>query len=159
MSRRSLLSPLLALALAACSGRGDHPLGPAVPGDPAGISERVEVEGVPLILETYLWRDFMPIAPPDGQPLVAILRVRAADGSPLPAGLAIPSASVYYQGWQWASAPQESPATGPSLLEAVARGGPKWGPGVTVDVVVRLARGGSPPVSLRASNQFIHRTD
>jgi hypothetical protein len=42
--------------------------------------------------------------------------------------------------------------------EVVARGGPKWGPGVFVDVVVRLRHEGR-EVLLRAPNQRIDRTD
>ena len=44
-------------------------------------------------------------------------------------------------------------------LEKVARNGPKWGPGIYVDVVVRIIDGRRNFYLLRASNQYISRTD
>src|SRR5438552_2287407 len=49
--------------------------------------------------------------------------------------------------------------TGPSFFEVVARDGPKWGPGIAVDVVVRLRDGAGHEVLLQARAQWINRTD
>ena len=44
-------------------------------------------------------------------------------------------------------------------LEKVARDGPKWGSGIYVDVIVRIIDGRRNFYLLRASNQYISRTD
>jgi hypothetical protein len=44
-------------------------------------------------------------------------------------------------------------------MEIVVRGGPKWGPGIKVDVVVELKDAKNQSHLLRASKQDIHRTE
>jgi hypothetical protein len=41
----------------------------------------------------------------------------------------------------------------------VARDGPKWGPGIRVDVVARLRNADGEEVLVRAANRLIERTD
>jgi hypothetical protein len=45
------------------------------------------------------------------------------------------------------------------VLEVFAEGGPKWGPGIEVDVVVRLRDAAGKSWYLKARRQPIHRTD
>ena len=56
---------------------------------PATAPERVEIGGVPYTLTASLWRDFQPVAPPNGQPLVVVVKVTTADEASVPADLAI----------------------------------------------------------------------
>ena len=133
----------------------------------AGVRSAAELAAVPvqvrldeetLTLESYLWRDFMPVAPPDGRPLAAVLRLRALDGSMSP-GIAADSAWVVYGREVWATQllrPQSPPEQG--ALELIARDGPKWPPEARVDVVVRVHSRGT-AVLVRAANQRIRRTD
>ena len=44
-------------------------------------------------------------------------------------------------------------------LERIARNGPKWGPGIEVDVVVGVQFESGTPRLVRAPAQMIHRTD
>ena len=37
-----------------------------------GYPDTIYIEGRQVYLSTYMWRDFMPISPPDGKPLIAI---------------------------------------------------------------------------------------
>ena len=125
-----------------------------------GAPSRVQIAGSELKLETYLWRDFMPTAPPNGTPLIAVLRIVTTGTTGIPEGLKAEQVSITYQGEIWTAAvKQEHPSTEPRVLEVVARNGPKWGPGVNVDVVVRLREGRGPTYWLRAADQPIHRTD
>ena len=122
---------------------------------------RVTVDGTALLLESYLWRDFQPSSPPDGKPLIAVLRIKSADGSEVPQGVRADAVWVVFGDDVWAAPiaeerPRGAPAEG---FEVVARDGPKWGPGVTVDVVVRLRDAAGRTVLLRAPDQPIHRTD
>ena len=107
----------------------------------------VVLDGRSLSLSAYLWRDFNPSSPPDGTPMIAVFKVGTSDKKPFPSGVRMDRAWVLFgeQMWEasefraqvkdkdsWISCP-DSP-----VCEAVARDGPKWGPGVFVDVVVRL---------------------
>ena len=157
MTRFRLL-PLAACALlAAC----DPPTTiSTLPTEFATIPTVVQVAGHELALEAHLWRDFQPVAPPDGQPLVAVLYVKTTDGGPFPAGVTADQVTVVYGEERWtAAARQENAGWRQDILEAVARNGPRWGPHVNVDVVVRLRGPGDQVHLLRAPNQRIGRTD
>jgi hypothetical protein len=149
----------LALVLAAaCSS--EALLAPAPP-EFRDTPEQVTFDGLSVRLETYLWRDFQPIAPPDGQPLIAVLRITTTDGTPVPASLHADRAWVIADGVAWAASVQEERGrvAGSAFFEVVARDGPKWGPGIAVDVVIRLRTSSGAPVFLGARGQPIHRTD
>jgi len=66
---------------------------------------------------------------------------------------------VFNGGQSWSAVPQQErprPETSP-VYELVARDGPKWGPGISVDVVVRL-RSPDGTFLLRAADQPIRAT-
>ena len=124
------------------------------------VSERVEIDGREYTLAANLWRDFMPMAPPDGESLIAALKVSPADA--MPSGdLAIDHVWVLNGEKQWSVAVAK-PSGGGQLpatqLEQSVRNGPKWGPGITVDVVVRLKQGKQTWL-VRAAGVPIKRTD
>jgi len=160
MHRSSLRSLVLACTLLGCSG---SPSGPEVRPAPElrATPVRVTLGGQELVLETYLWRDFQPISPPDGKPLIGVLRIKAANGSAVPATTRATAAWVVLGSDVWATAVAEEQPRGTTgdAYEVVIRDGPKWGPGVTADVVVRLRDAGGNTVLLRAADQSIHRTD
>lgn len=144
--------------LAAC-GDGINPLAPAPP-EVLRAPEQIVVSGVTLRLETYLFRDFAPISPPDGKPLIAGLRVRSTDGAAIPSGLVADTVWVLNAAAAWAAkAVQEHAQSDPSYVDLVARDGPKWGPSIEVDVVLRLRFGTGNWMLARAKGQPIHRTD
>lgn len=120
---------------------------------PKDAPEQVEIEGRQYTLAASLWRDFQPVAPPDGQPLVAVLKVSPSDMMPQPADLAIDHVWVLNGAKQWSVA-----AGKPSGLEQSVRGGPKWGPGIKVDVVVRLKQAKQTWL-VRQAGVTIKRTD
>ncbi len=153
-------------AFAGCIFGGGEPyvttLGALPDGDAiASAPELVEIASREYTLETSLWRDFMPVSPPDGKPLIAIVWVTAVDLEPFPEGLEADKLYVIYGDQVWVTdfSDERPPPNEPDhQLFKIARDGPKWGPGVTVDVVVRLALGGETWL-LRASDQMIRRAD
>lgn len=160
--RHLRLLPILATAcflLAGC----DPQTTPITP-EPDRVPETetpapVQIGEHELTLETYLWRDFMPFAPPDGQPLIAVLKVRTVNGSALPAGVRADSVSITHLSEVWkAPVRLEYPSQVPSVLEVAARNGPKWEPGGNVDVVLHLRDGTGRAIRLLAANQPIRRT-
>lgn len=147
-----LIFSLLALG---CSAQG--PTAPPLD-QLAAAPTSVVVASATLELETYLWRDFMPVSPPDGKPLIGVFRISTRDGRPIPDGLTVEAAHVIHEGEVWSThVKEEQPSEREDVLEVVARQGPKSGPEVSVDVVLRIRHQGH-TVLLRAPDQPIHRT-
>lgn len=61
----------------------------------------------------------------------------------------------------WSASVGEEKLASPSPVyyEVVARDGPKWGPNVSVEVVVRIRESSGSSMLLRAAAQVIQRTD
>jgi hypothetical protein len=137
---------------------------PTAPSDPP-LSEllsaptRIVVDGQALTLTAFLSRDFMPSSPPDGRPLGGVLRIKTEDGSSVRATVTADTSWIINKAELWASAVEQRPRseTAPNY-EVVVRGGPKWSPDITVDVVVRLRDSQGRSILLRAPDQRIIAT-
>ncbi|HET9252326.1 MAG TPA: hypothetical protein VFP58_09430 [Candidatus Eisenbacteria bacterium] len=143
----------------------------AAPADPPGVSlataevrdapAEVEVQGAPIRIGAEVWRDYMPISPPEGRPLAAVVWVWAADrasAGPVPEA---DRAWVVHGDSAWSTVPvkEAPPAESDSFLVRYAlRDGPLWGPGVPVDVVLRLQGTDGSPILIRTGT-MITRTD
>ena len=119
----------------------------------------------------------MPGAPPmlDGKPMIAVFKVATSDKESFPNGIRLDRAWVLFGEQTWETSnfrdKMDAPANDKqstekwincadtSVCEAVARGGPKWGPGVFVDVVVRLTNREGRHYLLQARKQYVNRTD
>jgi hypothetical protein len=121
--------------------------------------EKIEINGTEYTLETYLSRDFMPISPPDGRPLVAVIRVKAPGETAISSKIDATRLWVVKgkEIWETEFTNEERPTIG-DTLEKIGRDGPKWEPGISVDVVVRIIdlKSGKSYL-LKASNQDIHK--
>ncbi len=114
-----------------------------------------------FILKTELNRDFMPISPPNGRPLTAFIKIETTDSSVIKN---VKSDRIYIvnENEVWASSyaeelPPDYPSRAPFRIIKIARNGPKWGPNIHVDVVVRLKALDS-LYYLRAPRQYIGQT-
>jgi hypothetical protein len=132
----------------------------------------VVLDGRALSLSSYLWRDFMPANPPDGRPMIAVLKVATSNQKPFPVGVRIDRAWVLFGEQIWEVSDLRGRVKGhpynedswinctdSPVCEAIARDGPKWGPGVYVDVVVQLTEKEGRHHLLQARNQYVKRTD
>jgi hypothetical protein len=157
---RTFLSVLACLVFTACGTQSPTEPNPAVtPLELRAAPSAIEAGGVRLTLSASLWRDFMPPSPEDGRPLIAVARVQTADQIPVPTNLRATDVWVVLGSDVWrAPFREERPRsdTAPDY-EVVARDGPKWGPDVTVDLVVRLTDGRRAWL-LRAADQRIAAT-
>ena len=173
---RSILTLSLAFLLATfeASGTGNTPV-PLRELRNAPIT--LAVQDRSLSLSATLWRDFMPSMPPsrDGKPLIAIFKVATAGGKSFPAGVRVDRAWVFFGEQLWEpSQLEEQDAAEPSyrnksgayanraespVFNLVARGGPKWRPGVEVDVVVQLIDKDGQHYLLRTAKQGIGKVN
>ena len=157
--RRTVTALAAALVLYACGGSSPNTPSP-LPSDLAAAPTKVVLAGKTLVLDASLWRDFMPISRPDGKPLAAVLQVRADDGSAVPATVVVDMAWVLNGAEAWSTLPREERPrneTAP-IYELVARDGPKWGPGITVAVVVRLHDQSGRDALRRVANRPIQKS-
>jgi hypothetical protein len=150
---------ILTLAVAGCGGSSPTSPSDVTRSQLAAAPTRIVADGKTLTLTTSLWRDFMPISPPDGRPLAAVLTIAAEDGSPVPATVTADTSWVIHSSEVWTAAVEQRPRaeTAPAY-EVIARNGPKWGPDVSVDVVVRLIDSSGRAFLLRAPAQPIGAT-
>lgn len=128
--------------------------------DPAALRNvpiQVKVAGETLYLESYLWRDYMPVAPPEGRPLSAVFRIKAVGGT-MPRGISADSAWVIFGDQVWATAPRLTHPPEAGEVEFLARDGPRWPTDSAVDVVLRVRSGGA-TMLVRSASQRIRRTD
>jgi hypothetical protein len=150
---RLLFSTLAALLLAGCENTT------TISTQPSLLKEaptQVRVDGQNLVMEVYVGRDFMPVSPPDGKPMVAVLRIRTVDRSPFPAGVTAEKVSVVQGDAVWtAPTVKEHASQEPGTLEVIAREGPRWEPGTRVDVIVYLRDSAGREDLLRAPDQTI----
>jgi hypothetical protein len=165
--RPTLIALALAAGLAACGGRSEPPA--PVEDAPAELrlvpTTSAPLAGFTYRLETYLWRDFAPgpETTAEGKPMIAVLKVTMHDATAaFPAGVTVDRMWVLNGDQVWRTVPREEQPRGSSgrvdTIEAVGRDGPRWGPGITVDVIVRLRDASGKTVLLRAAGQPIHRT-
>jgi hypothetical protein len=143
---RTALALILVFAISGCRAVPSEPELSALRDAPTSIT----LAGEPFALSVDLWRDFMPSSPPDGRPLAAVVR--------LPDHLAtvrVERIWVIFGIEVWGDDADQVPGT----QDWVARDGPKWGPGVHVDVVARLREADGRQVLVRAANRTIQRTD
>jgi hypothetical protein len=117
------------------------------------------VDSLRFVLSAQLARDFMPISPPDGQPLGGLLTISELDQQRLSLGVHVPTAWVIHAGEVWEVEPmRHDPAPWYQLVGTI-QDGPKWGPEIYVDVVGRLVDGKDRAFLLKSPHQWIERVE
>jgi len=115
-----------------------------------------------FILDAELWRDFMPISPPNGQPMVSINWLISVDSVKIPDNIRMIRQYVIYQDEIWVAnyLNDERPPQPPYRIEKISKNGPKWGPHIYVDVI-SLIRDiqNSKDYYIQRRNVYVGRTD
>ena len=121
---------------------------------------QISIAGRSYKIEAFVWRDFMPISPPDGKPMIANIKLVAEDGNSVPSNLIPDKLWVIKTDDQqvWEINFTDPPRLSGGTVEIVARNGPKWEPGTDIDVVVQLSDGGNKTYLLRSPSQKVQRT-
>ena len=146
----------------ACGSEKEYPLAPDIPLDVLQEApESIDLKDREYHLEAYLWRDFMPISPPQGKPLIALIRLVEQSEREIPGDLGMEYLWVIngQQIWATTFSNEKLPPHPKHELHRIARNGPKWGPHIEVDVIVGLKRDDGHLELLKAPDQWINRTD
>lgn len=156
---------LLSIALVSCEG-GTKFLAPAMPPPISADALRaapdtLSLVGYQSVITADLYRDFMPVAPPDGDPLVAVITFSLISASDFSGNVTGAYVWVVNGNEVW-RAPLEmlDPSRYPHD-EVVWRadGGPKWGPGIQVSVILGLMIEGRGLQLVRLPDATIGRTE
>jgi hypothetical protein len=121
---------------------------------------RLPFNGFILSMQAYVWRDLMPVAPPAGRPLNAVIEVQAAGALRFPAHLAADRVWIIKGREVWRP-PRiaEQPAEADDRIRLFVARGPAWPPGAAVTVILRLLDRRSGGEALLRTEQTIQRTD
>ena len=105
--------------------------------------ENVVINGNSYALYAYLWRDFMPVAEPNGSPLMCVINIMKPDGgSILHSTTSLSKIYVVYGHHIWISDDFDTHLFSDDNWEVVIRNGTKWGPNVVVDVICEFTNAG-----------------
>lgn len=165
-----ILSLLLVSMLAAFSPKQDSSVSIK---DLRNAPTMIVIDNRALHLSAYAWRDFAPSTfGGGGTGLMVAFKVTSADKQPLPSGIRMERAWVLFGEEVWEVSDLRGGKAGQSQnkdawikcpnspwCEITVRDGPKWGPGVYVDVVVRLTDSEGKQYLIQAPNQYVLRTD
>ena len=116
-----------------------------------------------FVLDAYLWRDFQPVSPPNGKPMISLNWLICTDFVKIPSNISMVKQYVIYGDEIW-EANYENEAPRPSLpeheLERISRNGPKWGPHIYVDVIslIRDSKTNKDHYIIR-KNVYVERTN
>jgi hypothetical protein len=119
--------------------------------------ETIQTDANTLALQTYLWRDFMPISPADGKPLISINKLSDIDSAAVSSGIQMVKQHVINDDLVWTANYSEVSNADSLIWEGVSREGPKWGPDIMVDVVCEFVFQGT-TYRIIARNQEIIAT-
>lgn len=120
--------------------------------------ENITLGSNTLMLETFLWRDFMSIAEENGSKMMCINRLIDVDSVPLPNTMKLKKQYVIKGNEVWAADYMKTSNDIDYILSGSVRDGPKWGPKIEVDVVCEFENSG---ITFRiiAKSQLINRTE
>jgi hypothetical protein len=163
MKKQSLLVSLLILLLTLLMIRCSNPVSvpPDIPIETLlSVPDTLDIEDQRFVLSTDMWRDFQPISPPDGKPLMAFVFIETIDSSDISSSIDANGIYIVYNDQVWRSffTEENLPPIDSELYRKIARDGPKWGPDVYVDVIVSIIFDNKFYL-LRASEQYIGRTE
>jgi hypothetical protein len=120
------------------------------------------IESNKFVLDAYLWRDFMPISPSDGKPMISINWLIDIDSIEISDNIDLIEQYVIYNDSIWiAEYENESSSTQPDYkIEKISREGPKWGPKIYIDVISKVHDSNTNrDYYIRIKNIYVERTD
>ena len=123
--------------------------------------ETVTIDGLHFNFEVFLWRDFMPVSPPNGTNLFAAVTVISSNAQLFPIQIIKTfRMRVTYQTeiWNTILEIRDVGHPEPNMVKLRAAGGPKWGPNVYVTVIVELVDQQSKSYKMTLTDQLIEAT-
>jgi hypothetical protein len=119
--------------------------------------ETISIENNNLILTTYLWRDFMPVAEENGSKMICINNLTEIDSIPILNTITLKKQYIIKGNEVWTADYLEISKNFDFIINGIVREGPKWGPDFEVDVVCEFDNAGKTH-RIIAKSQLINKT-
>ncbi len=134
---------LISLFISSCASADELRLSPTT----------VNINGSALTLDAYVWRDFMPPTDTDGDPMRSTVTLNLISGPEILNEVHLVRQYIVYENEVWVADLQDL-SIGSSTYQGTSINGPKWGPNVTVDVILEFTYDGK-TYKIQAPNQNI----
>jgi hypothetical protein len=124
--------------------------------------DTLKIESNKFVLDAFLWRDFMPISPPNGKPMISINWLRNIDSTKIPENIDLIKQYVIYKDSIWVSDYGNKDLTEQSeyKIKKISRDGPKWSPKIYVDVISKINDSDTNnDYYIKIKNVYVRRTD
>jgi hypothetical protein len=123
--------------------------------------DTILIDAYNYFLEAFLWRDFQPISPPNGQPLISINWLVRADSNAIPSNIKLKLQYVINGDSVWIADYMNDTRSSPEYKqEKISMNGPKWGPNIYVNIIAKITDTiENRDFYLKRSNVLIGRTD
>jgi hypothetical protein len=121
----------------------------------------IVIDSHSYFLDVALWRDFMPISPPNGKPLISINWLICSDSAAIPSNIKLLRQYVINRDSIWIAEYLNNTRNTPVYeIEKISNNGPQWGPFIYVDVIAKIRdTNGNHDYYLKRSDVVIGRTD
>lgn len=117
----------------------------------------ININGSALTLDAYVWRDFTPPTATDGDPMRSTVQLNLISGPEILNGVHLVRQYVIMGQEIWAADIYDL-TIGSSTFQGTSINGPKWGPDVSVDVVLEFTYDGT-TYKIRSPNILIEKVE
>ena len=123
--------------------------------------DTITIDSHDYFLNATLWRDFMPISPPNGKPLISLNWLISSDSSAIPSNIKLVLQYVINSDSVWIADYLNDTRNAPVYkIEKISNDGPKWGPFIYVDIIAKITdTKENRDYYLKLSHVVIGRTD
>ena len=159
--KKSVFTILLCcLIIFGCNGKNNSIISPdPIIDDLIKSPTSIQIDSTNFVLSVYLWRDFMPISPPDGKPMLASVEILTSDSSDFPENIDADKMWVIDSTNSWETFLYDQSVHESYSILKKASNGPKWEIGLYLDVVVRLVQDDTLYHYLKIEDVLLRRTD
>lgn len=117
----------------------------------------VNIGSSALTLDAYVWRDFMPPTDTNGDPMRSTVTLNLISGPEILNEVHLVRQYVVYENEVWTADLQDL-SIGSSTYQGTSINGPKWGPDVSVDVILEFTYDGK-TYKVQTQNVNVDRVD
>jgi hypothetical protein len=168
MFNKLLILITISTIIVSCEKANDNSQNGNVTKNPALIAElnakssdTIMIGTKKYFLNASLWRDFMPVSPSDGRPLISVSRLIDQDSIAIPSNIQLIEQYVIYNDSIWIDSYENISGITPAyMIEKTLSNGPKWGPDIYVDIISKVKdTNTSTDYFIRVKGIKIDRTD
>jgi len=122
------------------------------------LPDSLIIENNTLILNTYLWRDYMPVSEKNGSKMYCVNKLTDINKQPIISTISLKKQYIVKDDEVWTAEYMQLKDSPSYILEGYVNGGPKWGPNIKVDVICEFEHLGI-TYRIHAKAQQINKTE